>query len=199
MTTSNPPASPAVRAFLDGIGGMSRLRFYVNCERFAASGVIVPLVTNQADADELIPPALASKKLRVVWAELRGAVDFTPWLPIKVRDECTFFKGVPSLPSMGKTYPRKVAPDWLILSGSPDSPTDLAWLRRVIADCRAAGVPCRVRNIGARPYDGLTADGETNDLLAYERGVFRAVNPLDPRDIPAEFRVFEVPKCLEVA
>jgi len=46
--------------------------------------------------------------------------------------------------------------DWIIVggeSGRRARPFDVAWARSTIAQCRAAGVACFVKQVGARPYD----------------------------------------------
>ena len=43
---------------------------------------------------------------------------------------------------------------WVIVggeSGHGARPCDLAWIRSVVAQCRAAGVPAFVKQLGARP------------------------------------------------
>ena len=82
------------------------------------------------------------------------------------------------------------------------SPTDLDGLRRVIADCREAGVPVWMRSIGKRPRDpvkgpefglpvGVTAKGFAWDV--------KTKHPAgsDPSEWPSDLRVQQVPKCLE--
>jgi len=46
--------------------------------------------------------------------------------------------------------------DWVIIggeSGPGARPCDLDWIRSIVQQCRAAGVPCFIKQLGARPYD----------------------------------------------
>jgi hypothetical protein len=38
-------------------------------------------------------------------------------------------------------------------SGPGARPFDVAWARAIIAQCKAAGVACFVKQLGAKPYD----------------------------------------------
>jgi protein gp37 len=61
--------------------------------------------------------------------------------------------------------------DWLIVggeSGPGARPFDLAWARNAIEQCRAAGVPCFVKQLGARPISS-----DILDMVDNERGSFR--------------------------
>lgn len=177
-----------IQAFLDAIGGMDVRDF--GREWFNAglsSSFDVVRVRNQAEADQRIPGSLrATADLRVVWAELREFVDFTPWLkPWHIEFDAE-----------GGRRRDTHGIDWLILSGSPDSPTDLDGLRRVIADCKAAGVPVFVRNIGAKPrtrhgfWDGDTSVSWWDWLISDPTGS-------DPAEWPVDLRVREVPAMLK--
>jgi len=51
--------------------------------------------------------------------------------------------------------------DWLIVGGEsgPNArPFDIAWARQIIAQCKAAGVPCLVKQLGACPWDSASSD-----------------------------------------
>jgi len=51
---------------------------------------------------------------------------------------------------------RHVGLDWIVVggeSGPGARPFDLAWARSTIAQCRAAGVPVFVKQLGARPIE----------------------------------------------
>lgn len=65
---------------------------------------------------------------------------------------------------------------WVIVggeSGHGARPFDIAWARSIIAQCRAAGVPVFVKQVGAAPCDGYLSDA---DLLLGGKGRPR---PLD--------------------
>ena len=55
---------------------------------------------------------------------------------------------------------RGPAISWVIVggeSGPSARPFDLAWARSIVAQCREAGVPCFVKQVGARPVDSSRA------------------------------------------
>jgi protein gp37 len=95
-------------------------------------------VENQATADERIPLLLQTPAaVRFVSYEpALGPVDFHSF----IGPDVTYH--VPSL-------------DWVIVggeSGPGARPFDIAWARNIIAQCRAAGVACFVKQLGAKPY-----------------------------------------------
>ncbi|MFY9190405.1 MAG: DUF5131 family protein [Lawsonella sp.] len=54
-------------------------------------------------------------------------------------------------------YPKLIYDlDWIVIggeSGPRARPCDLAWIRSILRQCREAGVPAFVKQLGARPYD----------------------------------------------
>lgn len=129
-------------------------------------------VEDQATADERIPHLLqCPAAVRFVSYEpALGPVDFTPYL-------------VDDLHQMGRA-PRMEL-DWIIVggeSGPGARPFDVQWARDTIAQCRAAGVPCFVKQLG--PY--------------YEVGVrrirWRDPKGGNPEEWPADLRVREFPE-----
>lgn len=86
--------------------------------------------------------------------------------------------------------------DWVIVggeSGPGSRPFDLAWARSIVAQCRDAGVPVFVKQLGAKP-ESVTLDFD------HERGP-EVVEPLrlkdakggDPLEWPKDLRVREFP------
>lgn len=86
--------------------------------------------------------------------------------------------------------------DWIIVGGEsgPNArPFDLAWARRIVQDCKAAGVAVFVKQMGDKPqiidepcYDPLCSCG-TNRLQ------FKAHHGADPAEWPEDLRVQEFP------
>ena len=153
-----------VREFLQGIRSMSWVDAGWQLNKLSIGVVDIAKVTHQYGAEKVIPrllnPSIGEADVIVVWAELSRYVDLTLWLA-------------------------KI--DWLILSGHPTEPTDLDGLRRVIADCREAGVKVWVRSLGARPFDAPNhAFDRTNEAWS-----------VLPSEWPAWANVREVPACLE--
>ena len=79
--------------------------------------------------------------------------------------------------------------DWLIVggeSGPHARPCDLAWIRSAVAQCRAAGVPVFVKQLGG-------ADGP--DSVTVVSGMrYRDRAGADPSEWPEDLRVREWPR-----
>ena len=106
--------------------------------------------------------------------------------------------------------------DWVIVggeSGMNARPCNVDWVRSIVTQCADAGVPCFVKQLGARVIDrndrgfegdsgpsGWPMDTDTSDTI--EPGVYQGKPILvrlkhpkggDPSEWPEEFRVREVP------
>lgn len=108
-------------------------------------------VEDQQRADERIPHLLDTPAaVRFVSYEpALGPVDFTPWLGPRTG----FRSDGPGVDDLDDVDTRPGI-DWLIVggeSGPGARPFDLAWARAAIAQCRAAGAACFVKQLGARP------------------------------------------------
>ena len=98
-------------------------------------------VSDQASADAMVPALLECRDLVPVLGlsvePLVGPVDLGPperWSACSVRS------GI----------------NWIIVGGEsgPNArPCDIAWVRSIVAQCKAAGVPCFVKQLGARPVE----------------------------------------------
>lgn len=82
--------------------------------------------------------------------------------------------------------------DWVVTggeSGPRARPCDLAWLRGIVEQCRAAGVACFVKQLGARPF--------TSDLGEQfgDRGLggLKSRKGGDMEEWPEDLRVREMP------
>lgn len=81
------------------------------------------------------------------------AIDDTPWRNALNGD---WFDGCDSGDGVSDKSPKL---DWLVAggeSGPGARPCDLAWLRSARDQCAAAGVPCFIKQLGARPFDGIS-------------------------------------------
>jgi len=93
--------------------------------------------------------------------------------------------------------------DWVIVggeSGPHARPMDVAWARNIVAQCKAAGVACFVKQLGAQPFSGAKDDVFNLWEIgagSYERGPFwanlRSGKGDDPGEWPADLRVREMP------
>jgi protein gp37 len=86
--------------------------------------------------------------------------------------------------------------DWIIVggeSGPGARPFDVAWARSTIEQCRTAGVPVFVKQLGARPIAArhtiASLGGEVAEPLA-----LRHRKGADPLEWPADLRVREMPE-----
>lgn len=85
---------------------------------------------------------------------------------------------------------------WVIVggeSGSRARPFDLAWARKTVADCRAAGVPVFVKQLGARPYEFVPPSGAPDDAGDERDVVLADGKGGDMDEWPEDLRVREVP------
>ena len=157
-------------------------------------------VENQATADERIPLLLQTPAaVRFLSVEpLLGPMDLTPWLGgfTKFTD------------SDGYRYTHDHAQPigWVIVggeSGPGARPCDLAWIRSVVAQAKAAGVPCFVKQLGARPFiasvrDEMHAHPRTFDAdLVPGAGAYLRLRDRkggDPAEWPEDLRVREFPR-----
>ena len=93
------------------------------------------------------------------------------------------------------------APDpglhWVIVggeSGPGARPFDLAWARSIVAQCKAAGVPVFVKQLGARAETDLMRDLNGHDARGSRRLVFHSKDGGDMSEWPEDLRVRQFPK-----
>ena len=133
----------------------------------------------QKEADERIPPLLATPAaVRFVSAEpLLGPIDFTRYLH---DSDCRQFEfGICTCHD-----PREVRLDWIIVGGEsgPNArPFDTAWAASIVEQCRAAGVACFVKQLGAHVIQGS------------ERRIKRDRKGGDMSEWPHDLRIREFP------
>ncbi len=89
-------------------------------------------------------------------------------------------------------------------SGPKAQPCDVAWIREALADCKAAGVPAFVKQVGARPIDNtfLTEREVHRWPDSVPRSTFHPhlKDPAgrDPKEWPADLQVFQMPEVKHV-
>lgn len=145
-------------------------------------------IANQEDADRNIPELLKCRdwaaKLFVSVEPLIGPVDLSvPW------------DGEQTLPTLQA--------DWVIVggeSGPHARPCNVDWIRSIVRQCQAAGVPCFVKQTGAVVLDGnpgspcswpgLTEFRQANEWC---RVLIRDPKGGDMAEWPEDIRVREVP------
>jgi len=162
-------------------------------------------VENQATADERIPHLLrCPAAVRFLSCEpLLGPIELNPaWLSTDATDIC---------PACGDIECNCGTIDWAIIGGESGAggarPCDVAWIRSLVQQCKAAGVPAFVKQLGSKPRahvlgdDGLNwppgtmlggadeqvgSDGLCTFALRDKKGG-------DPSEWPADLRVREFP------
>ena len=131
-------------------------------------------VEDQAAADDRIPELLDTPSaVRFLSCEpLLGPVDLRPWLPATA----------PALDRAVSGY-RGPDIDWVIVggeSGPGARPCDVGWIRGIVGQCKAAGVPVFVKQLGGK------AVGLPEGRLRHRKGA-------DPAEWPEDLRVREYP------
>jgi len=118
------------------------------------------------------------------------------------RDLCakTFVSAEPLIEDLGEVDLTGV--DWVIVGGEsgPNArPCDIAWIRSIVRQCRDAGVPCFVKQLGANPTEyivtavGQDEYGNVDDNGRQEALRLRDRKGGDPDEWPKDIRVREVP------
>lgn len=111
---------------------------------------------------------------------------------------------------IGLTSPRSYESDcqndgitWVIIggeSGHGARPCNIAWVRSLVEQCRAAGVACFVKQLGSDPFifhpaateNGHPLDADFNQHLR-DDGLLNDKKGGDPEEWPADLRVREFP------
>jgi len=94
--------------------------------------------------------------------------------------------------------------DWLIVGGESGPGArwfEIEWARSTIAACRAAGVACFLKQLGARPCDGFVEGAQPSAAGPLERAMVPVPLRLaarkggDPAEWPEDLRVREFPEA----
>lgn len=167
----------------------------------------------QADADRNIPELLECRdlaaKLFLSIEPLVGPVNLRNIRPLNRRDPCSTdaFTGVTSWPDGDVDGERGV--DWVIVGGEsgPNArPCDIDWIASIVRQCRGAGVPVFVKQLGARCVKERAGGDAANTAYhphgwvsqvgtAHHAGWFKFSDKKggDPAEWPEDIRVREVP------
>jgi len=154
-------------------------------------------VENQAAADERIPHLL----------ECPAAVRFLSCEPLLGPVELSGCM-TPAREIMGLDGPYIAGPDagvhWVIVGGEsgPNArPCDVAWIRSIVGQCKASGVPVFVKQLGARPVEVNSGPEMPMRWVPDDGGeeVERWYRPSDrkggdPAEWPEDLRVRQFPK-----
>lgn len=157
-------------------------------ERFWPNVWLGTSVEDQARADERIPKLLEiPAAVRFLSIEpLLGPIDLGRcWWRTNGESEASPY------------FDARIGIDWVIVGGEsgPDArPCDLAWIRSIVEQCKAAGVACFVKQIGSRPavQTGWTG-GPYWAEYPITLGQLHDPKGGDPDEWPADLRVREFP------
>ena len=148
-------------------------------------------VEDQATADERIPALLQTPAaVRFVSAEpLLGEIDIWAFLKSHWRDVSLAALGSPPLPGLD-----------LVIAGGESGPgarpCDVAWIRSLVEQCRAAATACFVKQLGARPkgdYRGRKPPVFDNHPARRDEWMLRDHKGGDPNEWPKDLRVRDFP------
>lgn len=146
----------------------------------------IPAAVRFVSAEPLIE-AVNLRELNAVATAVRDGK------PLVVRDQVDALGGVGGGPlAMLLGYGEKrAALDWIIVggeSGPSARPCDVAWIRSIAQQCKAAGVPVFVKQLGANPHEQFGGAGALRPML--KRGNRKGG---DPAEWPEDLRVREWP------
>jgi len=151
----------------------------------------------QEDADRNIPELLNCRnlaaKLFLSIEPLVGPVDISSWIGC-------FHES--SDPNQDDHAECAATANWVIVGGEsgPNArPCDVAWIRSIVRQCKDAGVPVFVKQLGAKPF----VDGSGGERFGWPCGFevrggqtwlrLRDTKGGDPSEWPEDLRVREVP------
>ncbi|MBM3460758.1 MAG: phage Gp37/Gp68 family protein [Armatimonadetes bacterium] len=163
-------------------------------------------IVNQEEADRDIPKLL-STPARVRFVSYEPALEPVDWTQITERIAASSTVTFDALHEKDKLDRGTWRPrlDWIIVGGEsgPNArPFNIAWARYTIAQCRAAGVACFVKQLGAHVItNGIQDAGDwwprQTGLLDTGKGYFRKHlvdrAGADPAEWPENFRIQEFP------
>lgn len=151
-------------------------------------------VENQKQADKRVPPLLLTPTaVRFLWITPSETIDLDKWLD-EIGPSWRF-----SDDELNCCWP---GIDLVIVSGEsgPRSrPCDLAWIRSIVQQCKAAGVPVFVKQLGSHPVSpqfAMTSGADWDSGAAVDRSFIAAMKDKKggaPSEWPADLRVRELP------
>jgi len=150
-------------------------------------------IATQEDADRNIPLLEDCRRLarrRFLSIEpLIGPVDLKFWNPANPASEGQFMAAVEDVGVIGKNRPV----DWVIIggeSGPRARPCHLAWIRDIVHQCAAVGVPVFVKQVGSNPIVETVPE-----IMRFKRTDGRPLHKKggDPTEWPPELRIRQFP------
>lgn len=188
---------------LDWIGGASGMSLWTFTENFPHVQMGVSC-EDQKSADERIPllRELPASVIFLSLEPLQGPIDLTS-IPYKVVG-CYFDALVGrdwnSTEGWEDTGNRPI--DWVIVGGESGPGAhlcDVRWIEAIVDECKTAGVPCFVKQLGANPMLGDVSDQhgwpESDGPVNWETGQIKLIDGKGGKDHewPEHLRVREFP------
>ena len=163
-------------------------------------------VVNQEEADRDIPKLLATPAVKrfVSYEPALGPVDFSRYMwPVhwswdakyKTPEEARAAGAYAEQKRQALLGAHVRLLDWIIVGGESSQgsakarPFDLAWARSTVAQCKAAGVACFVKQLGSAPYE-IVHDGIGSHVEDYRCKDRAGADPAEWQD---DIRVQEFP------
>lgn len=185
-------------------------------EKFPPNVRLLITVVNQEEADRDIPKLLALPcKNGISYEPALGPVDWSPFLGTfecdgdldhgrcgnagYLSDVPLDKRGIRPCSACGSLAVReKTGIEWIIVGGESAQggaqarPFDLAWARSTVAQCKAAGVPVFVKQLGANA-EIVYPDNSPAMRTTHERVKLKDRAGADPSEWPEDLRVREFP------
>lgn len=163
-------------------------------------------IEDQATADERIPHLLRCPAAVQFLSckPLLEAVDLRPYLfldeNVKKCPRCSYFTNHTlerTCPNDNVRLGRDTRLDWVIAggeSGPGARPCDIEWIRSIVEQCKAAGVPVFVKQLGSRPMQSSACHPSMVLAAPKSRGwPCHDRKGGDPEEWPEDLRVREMP------
>jgi protein gp37 len=154
-------------------------------------------VENQKRANERIPLLLeAPAAVRFISAEpLLDAVNLRPWLGTEcVHDDAHVESDTNAV--ICRKCDEAEHLSWVIVGGESGPGArvcETSWIRRIVTDCAHAMVPCFVKQLGAKAWDGAVDIDETCGVEMFPMLELRSRKGGDPLEWPKDLRVRQYP------
>jgi protein gp37 len=163
-------------------------------------------IANQADADRIIPVLLqVPSACRAISLEpMIGPVTLPPDCFAHFVSNETLGRNSALIQRESRVPGYSEMPDWIKWvivggeSGPNARPSDVAWIRSIVQQCKAAGVPCFVKQVGSKPRGHAQWEHEDNEGYGVDPELSRLIDRKggDPDEWPEDIRVRQYPPAL---
>ena len=155
---------------------------------------------NQDRADERIPklPKIPAETRWLSLEPLLGPIDVYPWIrrhAVNEEGECDEYCCMACRLRDNRGLLRDSAIHWVVVggeSGKDARPCNLEWIRSIVRQCKDAGVPCFVKQLGKSPQDpgpeAFDWESEAHSIMV------RHPKGGDPAEWPEDLQVRDLPE-----